>query len=477
MKRTKLAIIGNGMATGKLLEELDRRHAFANMDVSVFGEEPHGAYNRIMLDRILKGGNVGDILLKPEGWHQDRGIMVYKNAQVTLVSPAAKRLWTEDGTEHLFDKLVFATGSKPRLPQMEGLKDSQGKLVPGVCAYRDVSDCQKMKDYALKGGNAVVIGGGLLGLEAAKGLSDLGMRVNLTHIFETLMNRQLDRMGGQMLGRAMERLGIGIRTGVLTKGIVFGPKNKVIGVRLADGEILDADLVVLAIGIQPRATLAQESDIPVNAGILVNDQLWTGIEGVFALGECAEHRGITHGTIQPIYEQCSVLADVLTGNQADAAYLESKTYTKLKVAGVEVASMGINEPAELDDEVVQVVEEKRGIYRKLIIRDGRLAGAVLVGDTGCAPALARRFERQDLMPANRLDALATPFRAAESGGMICHCNRVTEEVVLNQIRVGCRTLQEITAKTGAGSGCGSCRGQLASLLLKNSPVKSATVSV
>jgi nitrite reductase (NADH) large subunit len=303
----------------------------------------------------------------------------------------------------------------------------------------------------------------LLGLEAAKGLADLGMRVTLLHLFPTLLNRQVDATGAAFLRRAVERLGISIRTSVNAK--------EVLGVKRAEGVLIDggervaADLVVFASGVKPRIDLARDSDVPSNAGILVDDQLQTRLPGLYAVGECAEHDGRVYGTVQPVYEQCSVLADVLTAANRAARYQGSKVYTRLKVAGVEVASMGDIE-SRGGDEVIQVIEERREVYRKLIVRDDRLAGAVLIGDASAAASLIRRFERGDLLPANRLDVFASPARTTEPGGVVCNCYQVAEGALLDAVRDGCTTLQQLAARTGAGTGCGSCRGQIASLLLK-----------
>jgi nitrite reductase (NADH) large subunit len=470
--RTKLAIIGNGMAAGRLLDELARRDGFARLDVTVFGEEVHGCYNRILLNRVLLGGSVQDITLKPSAWYAERGVGLRAGAAVTRLSPAARRLWTADGAEHYFDVAVFATGSVPRVPPVDGLRLPDGRWKDGVCVYRTAADCHRMRAFARKGGRAVVVGGGLLGLEAAKGLADLGQSVTLLHLFDSLMERQVDRTGGVLLRRAVEALGISVRTSAQTKGVLGAKRAE--AVVLGGGERLPADLVVFASGVQPRVDLAKDSDVPTNAGILVDDRLQTGLPDVHAVGECAEHDGRVYGTVQPVYEQCAVLADVLTGADPDARYRGSKVYTRLKVVGVEVASMGDVEPREADDEVVQVIEERRGVYRKLVVRDGRLAGAVLVGDTAAAAGLVRRFERGDPLPANRLDLFASPDRAAEpAGGIVCQCHQVSERTLLDAARDGCRTLQDLEARTGAGTGCGSCRGQLAALLLKGGKAPAA----
>jgi nitrite reductase (NADH) large subunit len=465
MTRKKLAIIGNGMAAGRLLDELARRNSLSRFDIAVFGEEPHGCYNRILLNRVLLGGCVDDITLKTAAWYAERGIHLHSGSAVTRLSPAARRLWTAAGNEHYFDLAVFATGSVPRLPPIDGIRRPDGRFKDGVCVYRDAADCNRIRSSARKGSRAVVIGGGLLGLEAAKGLADLGLSVTLLHLFDSLMNRQVDQTGGVMLRRAVEGLGITVHTSVNTQAIIGTMRAE--GVRLAGGKELPAELVVFASGVRPRVDLARDSDVPTNAGILVDDRLQTDLPNIYAVGECAEHDGRVYGTVQPVYEQSAVLADLLSEANPHARYRGSKIYTRLKVVGVEVASMGDVDPREGDDEVVQVIEQKRGVYRKLIIRDDRLAGAVLVGDTSAAAGLVQRYERGDALPANRLDLLASPERGTESaGGVICQCHQVGESTLLDAMQNGCRTLQDLAARTGAGTGCGSCRGQLAALLLK-----------
>lgn len=465
MTRTKLAIIGNGMATGRLLDELMRRGTPARCDITVFGEEPHGCYNRILLNRVLLGGSVDDITLKPAAWYAENGVKLRSGSAVVRLSAAARRLWTANGEEHYFDAAVFATGSVPRLPAIDGVKLADGRWKDGVTVYRTAADCERMRTFAKRGRSAVVVGGGLLGLEAAKGLTDLGLSVTLLHLFDSLMNRQVDKLGAAMLRRAVERLGITVRTSANTQALTGS--NRVDGVAIDGGERIPANLVVFASGVKPRIDLARDSDVPTNAGILVNDQLQTHLPGLYAVGECAEHSGTIYGTVQPVYEQCAVLADVLSGANPTARYRGSKVYTRLKVVGVEVASMGDVDPREADDEVVQVIEERRGVYRKLVIRNDRLAGAVLVGDTCAAAGLVRRFERGDPLPANRLDLFASPERGAEpSGSIVCNCHQIAEPTLLEAVRGGCRSLQDLAARTGAGTGCGSCRGQLAALLLK-----------
>lgn len=470
--KKRLAIIGNGMAAGRLLDELVRRNAGASFDITVFGEEPRGSYNRILLGRVLSGGDPEEITLKPPGWYAERGVTFRSGVRVTHVDPVGRKLATSDGDAHPYDVCVFATGSSPLVPPVRGLKSDDGTPRDGVHVFRTIDDCIAIRERARPGSSAVVVGGGLLGLEAAKALGDLGLHVTVLHLDPVLMNAQLDKFGGELLQRAIEKMGIFVRTGT-TADEVLG-NGHVEAVRLRSGEVVPADLVVFACGIVPRVDVAKASGVPVKRAILVNDLLATSVPGVYAVGECAEHEGKVYGLVQPIWEQCAVLADVLTGANPRARYLGSKVYARLKVAGVEVASFGITDAEFPTDEVVQVFEDRRGVYRKLVVRDGRLAGAMLVGCAAAAPALVQMFDRDEPLPPNRLDVLATglaPTTAAERE--VCNCNHVTESAIVDAIRDGCDTLPALCDATRAGTGCGSCRGQLATLLANNASVTSA----
>jgi nitrite reductase (NADH) large subunit len=475
MTRKRLAVVGNGMAAGRLLDELLRRNAHTLFEIAVFGEEAHGCYNRILLGRIIGGGSADEITLKSREWYADRGVTFHAGKTVARFDTTARVIHTANGEAHPYDVAVFATGSRPIVPPLDGLKAADGRPKAGAFVFRTVDDCQKIRGYARPASSAVVLGGGLLGLEAAKALCDLGLHVTVVHMVETLMNLQVDATGGVFLRKAVERSGIFVRTGVAATGVLGG--DRVTGVALQSGEVLPADMLVLACGIRPRVDAAQASGVPVKQGIVVNDLLATAVPGVFALGECAEHDGKVYGIVPPIWEQCEVLADILTGANPQARYRGSKLYTRLKVAGVEVASMGVCEPTSDSDEVIQVIEDRRGIYRKLVIRDGRLIGAVLVGETDSAPALARWFDRGDPLPPNRLDVFCSPdVSAAAADPEVCNCHHVTESALTAAIRDGCTTLPQLSAATQAGTGCGSCRGQLARLILKNAAPANGSVN-
>jgi len=471
--KKRLAIIGNGMAASRLLDELIRRNASAVFDLTVFGEETRGSYNRILLSRVLGGGEPEEITLKPQDWYTQRGVTFHSGVRVTQVDAVARQLTTSDGDTHSYDVCVFATGSSPFVPCVGGLKSEDGSPREGVHVFRTIEDCLAIRERAKPGSSAVVVGGGLLGLEAAKGLCDLGLHVTVLHLDAVLMNAQLDRFGGELLQRAIERMGIFVRTGTTAEEVLGNGHVEV--VKLRGGEVIPADLVVFACGIVPRVDVAKVSGVPVKRAILVNDLLATAVPGIYAVGECAEHAGTVYGLVQPIWEQCAVLADVLTGANPRARYRGSKIYARLKVAGVEVASFGATEAQFPSDEIVQVFEERRGVYRKLIVRDGKLAGAILVGCTEAAPTLVQMFDRDEPLPPNRLDVLATgntPLALNERE--VCNCHHVTESTIRDAIRDGCDTLPSLCDATRAGTGCGSCRGQLTALLDAHAQVPSTS---
>jgi nitrite reductase (NADH) large subunit len=459
VSKKRLAIIGNGMATSRLLDELTRRQAETIYKITVFGEERHGCYNRILLGRILSGGEQDDIMLKPPAWYADRGVEYHAGVTVTSLDPLTRQLTGSDGATHSYDVAILATGSVPFMPPVAGMRDSNGKFLPGVFPFRTMDDSERIRAEARPASNAIVVGGGLLGLEAAKALCDLGMHVTVLHKSDTLMNTQVDVVGGRLLRRAVENLGIWVRTGSSPAEILGD--QRVRGVKLESGEILPADLVVFACGIRPRIDLAKSAGVPVRHGVLVNDTLATAVPGVYAVGECAEHAGKVYGIVQPIYEQCSVLADLLTASNPQSRYRGSKMYTRLKVAGVEVAALGMSEPERDSDEVVEVLEERRGVYRKLLIRDHQLIGALLVGDTSAAASLVQLFDRGERLPPNRLDVLASGDAMPTTKSTdreVCNCYHVPTSVLVGAIRSG---------QTKAGTGCGSCRGQLADLILQH----------
>jgi nitrite reductase (NADH) large subunit len=476
MPRTKnLAVIGNGMATCRLLDELVRRSAQDRYDITVFGEEKGGAYNRVLLSKVLAGAKPDNIVTKTPAWYEKNGIRLVDGTTVRKLDPSRKSIECNEGTARRYDVAVIATGSQPLVPPIAGMTTEIGDLREGVFVYRTMDDCIKMRSFAQPGDSAVVLGAGLLGLEAAKVLSDLGLHVTIVHVAPTILNAQLDPLGGETVRRQIERFGIFVRTGRTVEAILG--ENRVEGVVLDDGKALPADMIVLACGVRPRIDVAKASGLPINRGIVVNDALATEAPGVYAVGECAEHAGKTYGIVSPVWEQVAVLADVLSGSSPPARYRGSNLYARLKVAGVDVASMGVLEPELETDAVIQVIEERRNAYRKLIVRNGMLVGAMLVGDTAAAPALIQAFDRGDPLPDNPLEALCalSSASAQDADRTVCNCNKVTDSMIRTAVSNGAASVEAVSGATRAGTGCGSCRTEIARLVAKHSPRQLAVV--
>lgn len=368
-----LVIIGNGMAAARLVDEL-AKSSLGRYAIAVIGDEPRLAYNRVLLSSVLAGEATSqEIELKPAAWWRDRGVTLEYGARATSVDLAAREVTTSTGKRVGFSKLVFATGSSAlRLPV-------PGGDLAGVHVFRDSHDVDRLIELAEQRKRVVVVGGGLLGLEAAYGLAKAGAEVTLIHLMDRLMERQLDAQAAELLKTLVERKGVKILLNANTARI--NGAVAVERVELADGRMLDADAVIFAAGIRPNTGLAEEAGVSVNRGIVVDDAMTTETDGVFALGECAEHRGTCYGLVEPAYEQAKVLARHLAGG--DAAYAGSILSTNLKVSGVSVFSAGDFMATE-GSETLLLSDAKRGTYKKLVIAGNKLTGAVLVGDTGDA---------------------------------------------------------------------------------------------
>ena len=368
-----LVIIGNGMAAARLVDEIAKR-ALGRYAIAVIGEEPLLAYNRVLLSALLADEvALTDVELKPARWWRDRGVTLRYGARATSVDLAGRTITLENGGQLAFSKAVFATGSRPIRLTTPGMELS------GVMTFRDIYDVSAMRAQAAPGAPVVVIGGGLLGLEAAHGLVKAGASVTLVHLMDRLMERQLDAAGAEMLRRAVEARGVKVLLESETARVIGS--RRVEAVELRDGRTLPADLVVVAVGVRPNATPAADAGIVVNRGIVVDDHLETSAPGVFAIGECAEHRGICYGLVQPGYEQADVLARRLAGEAAH--YPGSILATNLKVSGVDVFSAGdfLGSPGT---ESIVLHDPGLGVYRKLVIAQDRLVGAVLCGDNADA---------------------------------------------------------------------------------------------
>jgi nitrite reductase (NADH) large subunit len=458
----KLVVIGNGMAAGRVLEELFERAPGA-YEVTIFGAEPRVNYNRIMLSPVLSGEKAyEDILIHDDAWYETHGITLHRGKQVIEIDRAAKRVIAADGTTAEYDQLLVATGSMPFVVPIPGA------TLPGVVTYRDLDDVNKMLEASEKGGRAVVIGGGLLGLEAAAGLKAQGMEVTVLHLMPTLMERQLDPSAGYLLQRAMEERGIAVRCKANTHAILG--ETHVTGVRLDDGTELPADIVVMAVGIRPNAVLAREAGLETNRGVLVGDDMRTSDPDVFSVGECVEHRGHCYGLVAPLYEMAKVVAAQLAGDET-AAYTGSVTATKLKVTGIDLFSAGdFGEAKDRQDIVLR--DAARGIYKRLVLQDNRIVGAVLYGETGDGSwffdLLRRETDVQELrdtlifgqsyVGGAPLDPMAA-VAALPDDAEICGCNGVCKGKIVQAItEKGLSTLAEVRAHTKASASCGTCTG-------------------
>jgi nitrite reductase (NADH) large subunit len=364
-----LVIVGNGMAAARLVDELVKS-SLGRYAIAVIGEEPRLAYNRVLLSSVLAGETAShEIELRPASWWRERGVTLKYGSRATEIDVGRRELKIENDESIEFSKLVLATGSTPLRLNVPGADLS------GVNTFRDTRDVDLLLTLAAQKKRVVVVGGGLLGLEAAYGLAKAGAPVTLVHLMDRLMERQLDAPAAQLLKSLVERKGINILLNASTARILG--ENTVEGVELADGKRIDAAAVIFAAGIRPNVALAKEAGLAVNRGVVVDDVMQTSAEGIFALGECAEHRGICYGLVEPAYEQGRVLARHLAGR--DAAYPGSVVATNLKVSGVAVFSAGDFMGAEGSESIV-LSDARRGAYKKLVIADGRLTGAVLIGE-------------------------------------------------------------------------------------------------
>lgn len=378
MKKMKLAMVGNGMAGVRTLEEL-LKIAPGLYDITVFGAEPHPNYNRILLSPVLAGEQTLDeIVLNPVSWYEDNGITLHLGKKVHEIDRVKRvvRARNDDGsvTEAEYDRLLLATGSNPFILPVPG------RDLDGVIAYRDIADTTAMIDAAGKYRHAVVIGGGLLGLEAANGLMLRGMHVTVVHLMPWLMERQLDDVAGGLLRKSLEDRGLRFKLGAQTQALVGGEAGRVTSVQFKDGSEIPADLVVMAAGIRPNTELAEKTGLHCDRGIVVTDTMQTVTDPrIYAVGECAAHRGIAYGLVAPLFEQGKVCATHLA-QFGIGRYTGSRTSTKLKVTGIDLFSAGDFMGSEGCEEIV-MTDPSGGVYKKLVIKDDKLVGACLYGDT------------------------------------------------------------------------------------------------
>jgi NAD(P)H-nitrite reductase large subunit len=470
-RRPTLVVVGTGMAGAKVVEEVLAR-APDRFAIRMFGAETHGTYNRILLSGVLGGTqDPRQLWLNPLEWYQERGVFVHNGVKAEAIDRANRVVLGGGGkVAEPYDTLVLATGSRPFVPPLDGTDQD------GVFVFRTLEDCDAIADYAQDCERAVVIGGGLLGLEAARGLLAHGLQVTVVEVAPHLMVQQLDPTGAALLRRKLEAMGLRVLLEKTTTALLGD--GQVTGLRFKDGSTLATDMVVISCGIRPNSDLAKLAGLAVERAIVVDDQLRTSDPSVHAVGECAQHRGVVYGLVDPVYEQARVLADVLTGAKADAAYEGSQLATTLKVMGVDLLAMGEVNRTNGNSECLSHLDPSRGIYRKLVVRDGRLVGAILLGARDPAGHLVRFFKSGEPLPGPAADLLAdggTRDALLAGGGddelrglgddeQICNCNGVSKGRICAAIREGKCSVEAIGQATRAGTGCGTCQPLLGRLI-------------
>jgi len=464
----RLVVVGNGMAGTACVEQvLKYAPRFA---ITMFGDETHVNYNRILLSSVLAGEKSSEeIVLNGLDWYQQNSIHLRLGVRITDVDPVAKTVTGDDGSVTLYDKLLLATGSSPLIPPIEGTKK------PGVYVFRNLDDTRDLLDRAHQGARAVVIGGGLLGLEAARGLQVRGCEVTVVHLMDTLMERQLDPTGGSYLKSKMECMGVKVLLQRNTAAIVG--ESKVEAVAFKDGSQIPADFVVIAAGIRPNVELGRKAGLRINRGIVVNDHLETSDPDIFAVGECVEHKAVCYGLVAPLLEQGRVLAATITGNKGPT-YQGSVPAAKLKIMGVEVFSAGDFSESSPGNDIVRFEDAALGTYKKLILRDNRLVGVILVGETGdshrymdwlSTGADLGELRRQLLFPQPLADT-GLDIAQLPDNKVICGCHGVLKGSMVQAIRDrGLATLAQVKECTRASTGCGSCTELCQQLLKAVSP--------
>ncbi len=472
MSKPRLVLVGNGMAGVRTLEEL-LKLAPELYDITVFGAEPHPNYNRILLSPVLAGEQtIEQIILNPLEWYAEHGITLHLGKAVTQIDRVKRVVRTADGIEAPYDRLLLATGSLPFILPVPG------KELQGVIAYRDIADTETMIEAAKTHKHAVVIGGGLLGLEAANGLKLRGMDVTVVHIMPWLMERQLDEVAGKLLQKSLEDRGLKFLIGAQTQALLGNEAGRVRAVQFKDGTEIPADLVVMAAGIRPNTALAESAGIHCNRGIVVSDTLQTVTDPrIYAVGECAAHRGIAYGLVAPLFEQAKVAANHLA-RFGIGRYTGSQVSTKLKVTGIDLFSAGNFMGGEGCEDIV-LSDPFSGVYKRLVVKGDQLVGACLYGDTvdGAWYFKLLREGRKVSDIRDKLmfgeSALGDAGHQGQSKAMlmadsdeVCGCNGVCKGTIVKAIKdKGLFTLEDVRKHTKASASCGSCTGLVEQILM------------
>ncbi|MCS4486133.1 nitrite reductase large subunit NirB [Staphylococcus americanisciuri] len=463
MSKTRLLMIGNGMAGVRTIEEILERDP-DKFEITIIGKEPYPNYNRIMLSNILQNKmTVDETIMNPYEWYEENGIQLITGDKVVTINRDAQNVETESGRVVEYDQMIIATGSDSFILPIDGSR------LDGVVGFRTIDDTEKMIETAKTKEKAIVIGGGLLGLECARGLVDQGMDVTIVHLAEWLMEVQLDRKAGGLLKADLEKQGIKFELQANTQEILG--EDHVEGIRLSDGRVLDADMVVMAVGIRPVTKEARAAGLEIGRGIVVDDFMKTSDPNIYAVGECAEHRSKVYGLVAPLYDQGKVLADHITGRPTDG-YQGSTTFTSLKVSGCDLFSAG----RITENENVRGIETFNGvdnIYKKIFVQDKKIVGAVLYGDTEEGNRFYNMMKKGDttdeytlvsiLHKAGEVDAISVADM--DDDETICGCNGISKGVIVKAIKEqGLTSVADVTRVTKAGNSCGKCKGQIGELL-------------
>jgi len=462
MDKQKLVLIGNGMAGIRCIEEI-LENAADLFTITVFGSELHVNYNRILLSTVLQGGtSFEDITINDRDWYEGNNIQLFTGETVVKVDIENKIVKTDKKREIPYDKLIIATGSVPFVLPIPGSNKE------GVITFRTIEDCRKMIETSKQYKKAVVIGGGLLGLEAARGLLNLGMEVNVVHLADCLMERQLDTVASKMLEKELEGQGMKFLLEKETEKIIGN--NRVEGLRFKDGTEIEADLVVMAVGVKPNVQLARESGIDTNRAILVNDYLETNVPDIYAVGECVEHQGMVYGLVKPLFEQGKVLAGHICGQECQG-YQGSILSTQLKISGVDVFSVG-QFVGDETTKAITVHDEFNGVYKRVVFQENKMVGAVLFGDTGDGSKLLNLIVEKKDIPDREKNRL---FQLTEDGensvasmaysDIVCNCNAVTKGSIIEAVQEkGLTTIEQVKKCTKASGSCGGCKPLVAQML-------------
>ncbi|MCI2253628.1 nitrite reductase large subunit NirB [Domibacillus sp. PGB-M46] len=461
MNKRKLVVIGNGMAGVHAVEEILKIQP-NEFEITIFGKEPHPNYNRILLSKVLQGDTtVESITLNDWAWYEANGITLYTGEPVVQIHTSEKYVVTSKERIVSYDELIIATGSLPFMLPLPGAKKE------GVTAFRDIYDCEKMVEASKKHEKAIVIGGGLLGLEAARGLLNLGMKVDVVHIGEYIMDRQLDPVAARMLQRELEAQGMNFLLQQNSAEITGHKRVK--GLRFSDGSWREADLVVMAVGVRPNTQVAAGTGIEVNRAIVVDDYMRTSVPHVYAVGECAEHRGFVYGLVAPLYEQGKALAAALC-KEEHPGYQGSVLSTQLKVSGVDVFSAGEFMDSN-DTQSMQWIDGINNTYKKIVVRDGKIAGAVLFGDiTEGAKLFGMIQKKEHYAVLEKEMAQGSGSKDERIASMadhdtVCACNGVSKGAIVKAVcEQALESVEDVKACTKASSSCGGCRPVVADIL-------------